>query len=43
MHIVENTMVERMGTHLEYSDSIENMILMALEAVVLLNEKDSRK
>ena len=40
MHIVENTMIERMGTHLEYSDNIENMILTALEAIVLLNEKD---
>lgn len=42
MHIVENTMVERMGTHLEYSGSIENMILTALEAIVLLNEKDKK-
>ena len=43
MHIVENTMVERMGTHLEYSDNIENMILTALEAVVILDEKDKSK
>ena len=42
MHIVENTMIERMGTHLEYSDNIENMILTALEAIVLLDEKDKR-
>ena len=42
MHIVENTMVERMGTHLEYSDNIENMILTALEAIILLNEKDQK-
>ncbi|WP_295163031.1 nucleoside phosphorylase [uncultured Brachyspira sp.] len=40
MHIVENTMIERMGTHLEYSGNIENMILTALEAIVILNEKD---
>ena len=43
MHIVENTMIDRMGTRLEYSDNIENMILTALEAVVLLNEKDNKK
>ena len=43
MHIVENTMIERMGTHLEYSDNIENMILTALESIVLLNEKDNKK
>ena len=42
MHIVENTMIERMGTHLEYSDNIENMILTALEAIILLNEKDKK-
>ena len=42
MHIVENTMIERMGTHLEYSDNIENMILTALEAIVLLDAKDKR-
>ncbi|MEI0517855.1 nucleoside phosphorylase [Brachyspira murdochii] len=42
MHIVENTMIERMGTHLKYCDNIENMILTALEAIVLLDEKDKR-
>lgn len=42
MHIVENTMIERMGTRLEYSDNIENMVLTALEAIVLLNEKDKK-
>ena len=43
MHIVENTMIDRMGTRLQYSDNIENMILTALEAVVLLNEKDNKR
>ncbi len=43
MHIVENTMIDRMDTRLQYSDNIENMILTALEAVVLLNEKDNKR
>ena len=39
MHIVENTMIERLGTHLNYSSDIENMILTALESIVLLDKK----
>lgn len=43
MHVVENTMAERLGTHMPYNDNIDSMILTALEAIVLLNEKDGRK
>ena len=39
MHIVENTMIERLGTHLNYSSDIENMILTALESIVILDKK----
>ena len=39
MHVVENTMIERMGTHLNYSSNIDNMILTALEAIVLLEKR----
>lgn len=39
MHIVENTMIERLGTHLNYSNDIENMILTALESIVILDKK----
>lgn len=39
MHIVENTMIERLGTRLNYSNDIENMILTALESIVILDKK----
>ena len=39
MHIVENTMIERLGHHLNYSSDIENMILTALESIVILDKK----
>lgn len=39
MYVVENTMMERLGTHIPYAENIDGMILTALEAIVLLDRE----
>lgn len=39
MYIVENTMLEKMGTHKADPNNMENMIKTALEAIVILDSK----